>query len=269
MKERRHHRQHPRHRPRPGAGVREAGACGRARPAAAKETVDRAVAEIEAVASRHGRGARHRRHRPGRGPAAVGQGQSPTWVSVDLWINNAGVAHTTADIVDTDVDDIRTMVTTNMLGTIYGSQVAVRGMAAQPRGGQVFNMLGGGSDGKIRPNMGVYSATKRGLDLFTAGAGPGDQGLRCARRPDPARPADHRGVAARGRPRSRAGLLAASDPQHPARRRRRRGALPGRADAHLDEAGDAIAWLTTGRLTKRFMTPGFAKKHDVLARHGL
>ena len=87
--------------------------------------------------------------------------------SVDLWINNAGVANTTADIVDTDVDDIRTMVTTNMLGTIYGSQVAVRGMAAQPGGGQLFNMLGGGSDGKIRPNMGVYSSTKRGLDLFT------------------------------------------------------------------------------------------------------
>ena len=88
--------------------------------------------------------------------------------SVDLWINNAGVAHTTASIVDTDVDDVRTMVTTNMLGTIYGSQVAVRGMTAQPDGGQVFNILGGGSDGKIRDNMGVYSSTKRGLDLFTA-----------------------------------------------------------------------------------------------------
>ena len=58
------------------------------------------------------------------------------------------------------------MVTTNMLGTVYGSQVAVRGMLAAG-GGQVFNVLGGGSDGRIRPGMGVYSATKRGLDSFT------------------------------------------------------------------------------------------------------
>jgi hypothetical protein len=35
------------------------------------------------------------------------------------------------------------------------------------------------------------------------------------------------------------------------------------------KSGDQIAWMTTGRLTKRFMTPGYAKKHDVLARHGL
>lgn len=33
-------------------------------------------------------------------------------------------------------------------------------------GGQVFNILGGG-DGSIRPGMGAYSATKRGLDSCT------------------------------------------------------------------------------------------------------
>ena len=33
--------------------------------------------------------------------------------------------------------------------------------------------------------------------------------------------------------------------------------------------GDEIAWLTTARISKRFMTPGYAKKHDVLGRYGL
>ena len=85
---------------------------------------------------------------------------------VDVWINNAGVAHTTQHIVDIPPDDVAAMVTTNMLGTIYGSQVAVRGMTAQGRG-SLFNVLGGGSDGKIREYMGVYGATKRGLKMFT------------------------------------------------------------------------------------------------------
>ena len=189
--------------------------------------------------------------------------------SVDLWINNAGVAHTTAAIVDTDVDDVRTMVTTNMLGTIYGSQVAVRGMTAQPDGGQVFNILGGGSDGKIRPNMGVYSATKRGLDLFTEALvkETKDSNVRVGQ--------------------VRPGLLitdgwlreARRAPQQVSSQRRILNILlddvddvaPYLVDQMLasTKTGDAIAWLSTGRLTKRFMTPGFAKKHDVLARHGL
>ncbi len=236
-----------------------------------QETVDKAVAELAAETS----------------TTIVGQAtdvsdpaaQQGLWDravaelgSVDVWINNAGVANTTADIVDTDVDDIRTMVTTNMLGTIYGSQVAVRGMAAQASGGQVFNMLGGGSDGKIRPNMGVYSSTKRGLDLFTQALVQETKDL------------------AGGKVRVgqiRPGLLitegwlreAARAPEQVSSQRRILNILLDDVDdvaPYLVERmlastkpGDAIAWLTTARLTKRFMTPGFAKKHDVLARHGL
>lgn len=85
---------------------------------------------------------------------------------VDVWINNAGVAHTTRRIVDTAPEDVRTMVCTNVLGTIHGSQVAARGMLAQG-GGRIFNILGGGSDGEYFPGMGIYGTTKRGLDYLT------------------------------------------------------------------------------------------------------
>lgn len=86
--------------------------------------------------------------------------------SVDVWINNAGVAHTTKPIIEITPDDVRSMVRTNVQGTINGSQVAARGMLAQGHG-RLFNVLGGGSDGEYFPGMGVYGATKRGLDYFT------------------------------------------------------------------------------------------------------
>jgi short-subunit dehydrogenase len=85
---------------------------------------------------------------------------------IDYWINNAGVAHTVHRAVDLSPADTDEMVTSNMLGTIHGSQVALRGMTAAG-GGKLFNMLGGGADGKVRPGMSVYGATKSGLKYFS------------------------------------------------------------------------------------------------------
>ncbi|MEV0135968.1 SDR family oxidoreductase [Dactylosporangium sp. NPDC050688] len=184
---------------------------------------------------------------------------------VDLWINNAGVANTTRPIVETTPDDVRAMVTTNMLGTVYGSQVAVRGMLAAG-GGQVFNVLGGGSDGRIRPGMGVYSATKRGLDSFTRALAKEitGTGVRIGQ--------------------IRPGILitegwlreAAAAPEQVRQQRKLLNILCDHVDdvaPYLVERmlastgnGDAIAWLTTGRMTRKFLVP---RKRDVLARYGL
>ncbi|MFX0594459.1 SDR family oxidoreductase [Melissospora conviva] len=184
---------------------------------------------------------------------------------VDLWVNNAGVANTTRPIVETSLEDVRTMVTTNMLGTVYGSQVAVRGMTAAG-GGQLFNVLGGGSDGRIRPGMGVYSATKRGLDSFTR-----------------ALVKEVEGTSVRVGQISPGILItdgwlreAAAAPEQVAKQRKMLNILCD----HVDEVapylvermlastrnGDAIAWLTTGRMTRKFLVP---RKDDVLARYGL
>jgi NAD(P)-dependent dehydrogenase (short-subunit alcohol dehydrogenase family) len=86
--------------------------------------------------------------------------------SVDIWINNAGLARTTHKIIEYSNEDVKTMVMTNVLGTINGCQVAGNGMLKSGQG-KIFNMLGGGSDGQYFPGMGVYGTTKRGLNYLT------------------------------------------------------------------------------------------------------
>ena len=89
-----------------------------------------------------------------------------TFASVDIWINNAGLARTVWPILEIPQGEIETMVHTNMLGTINGSRIAATGMVAQGHG-KLFNVLGGGSDGEYFPGLGLYGTTKRGLDYFT------------------------------------------------------------------------------------------------------
>lgn len=86
--------------------------------------------------------------------------------SIDIWINNAGLARTVWPILETPADQIEAMLTTNMFGTITCSRIAAAEMVAQGHG-KLFTMLGGGSDGEYFPGMGIYGTTKRGLDYFT------------------------------------------------------------------------------------------------------
>ncbi len=97
---------------------------------------------------------------------ALWQQASERFGIVDVWINNAGVAHTTRPITQTTPGDVQAMVQTNVMGTIHGCQVAARGMVAQGSG-RIFNILGGGSDGEYFPGMGIYGTTKRGLDYLS------------------------------------------------------------------------------------------------------
>ena len=152
-----------------------------------------------------------------------------------------------------------------MLGTIAGAQVAVRGMTAAG-GGQVFNILGGGSDGSVRPGMGVYSTTKRGLDMFTRALVKEVEGT-------PVRVGQ-----------VRPGILITDGWLREARATRRRSPSQRRMvnilTDHVDDVapylvdkmlastrnGDEIAWLTTSRMMRKFLRGG---KQDKLARYGL
>jgi NAD(P)-dependent dehydrogenase (short-subunit alcohol dehydrogenase family) len=86
---------------------------------------------------------------------------------VDIWINNAGYATARFTVHETPENIVHTLVDSNLKGTVFGCQVAVRGFRQQG-GGALYNTLGGSYDGKrLTPNMGVYSATKAAIWLLT------------------------------------------------------------------------------------------------------
>jgi short-subunit dehydrogenase len=67
---------------------------------------------------------------------------------VDIWINNAGIPNTTRLFVELD------------------TEVALRGMMKQGYG-QIYNLLGHGSDDRKRNGLVVYGTSKRAVRYFT------------------------------------------------------------------------------------------------------
>lgn len=86
--------------------------------------------------------------------------------AVDIWINNAGFARTGVTFLQLTPDEISTMVQGNVVGTINGCQVALRGMTAQGYG-HIYNTYGAGSDGRVIPGMIGYGTTKSTIRYFT------------------------------------------------------------------------------------------------------
>jgi short-subunit dehydrogenase len=84
---------------------------------------------------------------------------------VDMWINNAGSAHGQTDLEDFSVETIHSNIDTNIIGTILGTQVALRGMRAQGSGA-IYNMEGLGSNGMVVKGMTVYGTTKAAVSYF-------------------------------------------------------------------------------------------------------
>jgi short-subunit dehydrogenase len=85
---------------------------------------------------------------------------------VDIWINNAGIPNTLRPFWELDPAEIIPAVHTNIIGVMYGCQVALRGMMKQGFG-QVYNLEGHGSDGSTMPGLAVYGTTKRAVRYFS------------------------------------------------------------------------------------------------------
>ena len=85
---------------------------------------------------------------------------------VDIWINNAGLAHAETVFPDYAPEAIKEVAETNIIGTIYGATVAFKGMREQGFGG-VYNLEGLGSDGRIIKGMAVYGTTKAAVTYLT------------------------------------------------------------------------------------------------------
>ena len=85
---------------------------------------------------------------------------------VDIWINNAGITHTTQLLHELPPEEISPVIATNLTGLIYGCRVALQGMLKQGCG-QIYNLEGHGSDGRKRRGLSIYGATKRAVRHFT------------------------------------------------------------------------------------------------------
>ena len=85
---------------------------------------------------------------------------------IDIWINNAGISGSQKPVWKLATDELASVVDTNVLGLIFGSQVAVRGMLAQKHGA-IYSMEGMGSDGRMHDGLITYGMTKYAVDYFT------------------------------------------------------------------------------------------------------
>jgi NAD(P)-dependent dehydrogenase (short-subunit alcohol dehydrogenase family) len=86
--------------------------------------------------------------------------------AVDIWINNAGISHRQSDLDAIPLEDLRAVVETNVLGTLYGARVAMRGMRERG-GGAIYNLEGLGSDGHKIRGLHLYGATKCAVAYLT------------------------------------------------------------------------------------------------------
>ncbi len=85
---------------------------------------------------------------------------------VDIWVNNAGVAHPQTAFWAMDPARVSTVVRTNLVGAMYGARVALAGMVEQGRGA-LYNMEGLGSDSRRVEGLTLYGTTKYGLRYLT------------------------------------------------------------------------------------------------------
>ena len=85
---------------------------------------------------------------------------------IDIWINNAGTSGEQGLVWELPSDEVQVPITTNILGTIYGAQVAMKGMLAQGFGA-IYNMEGMGSDGRKHLGLTLYGTSKYAVHYFT------------------------------------------------------------------------------------------------------
>lgn len=187
---------------------------------------------------------------------------------VDIWINNAGFARSGVTLLQLTADEITTMVQGNVIGTINGCQVAVRGMTEQGHG-HLYNTYGAGSDGRVIPGMIGYGTTKSAVRYFTESlikelkgkpvkVGMISPGMNLTENmlnqmkqvPPPARPKVMGPINMLG------DYVETTTPW-----------IVDRVLAD-DSTGTHIKWLTTGKILKRVLTAKFNKR-DLFARYDL
>ena len=84
---------------------------------------------------------------------------------IDIWINNAGMAVPMMKFWELTPEQYDCVVRTNVVGTMYGTRVALRGMLAQGSGA-LYNLEGFGARGNRMHGMALYGSTKAGVHFI-------------------------------------------------------------------------------------------------------
>ncbi|KAF4354478.1 hypothetical protein G4B88_019947 [Cannabis sativa] len=87
---------------------------------------------------------------------------------IDIWINNAGTNKGFRPLLQFTDEDIKQIVSTNLVGSLLCTREAMGLMGNQVKGGHIFNMDGAGSGGSSTPLTAVYGSTKCGLRQLQA-----------------------------------------------------------------------------------------------------
>ncbi len=90
-----------------------------------------------------------------------------TFGTIDIWINNAGISHEQAPPWQIPMNELQSVIQTNILGELFGTRVAMQGFLDQGFGA-LYNVEGMGADGKTHgvKGLSVYGMTKAGLHYF-------------------------------------------------------------------------------------------------------
>lgn len=86
--------------------------------------------------------------------------------TVDIWINNAGIGHPQQMVWKLPAEKVSRVVDIDLKGSILGAQVAISRMIEQGHG-HLYNMEGFGSNGRNRPGITIYGATKAAVRFLT------------------------------------------------------------------------------------------------------
>ena len=82
--------------------------------------------------------------------------------SVDIWLNNAALIAPREPLWEIDAETLQNVINANIIGSINGSNVAMRGMMVQGYG-YIYNFKGLGSGGEAMRGNTAYGTTKAAI----------------------------------------------------------------------------------------------------------
>lgn len=86
--------------------------------------------------------------------------------TIDIWINNAGVAQPDKYVWDLDENSINKLIDIDLKGVIICSKV-ISGIMLKQGFGAIYNVEGHGSNNALIPKLTLYGTAKRAVTYFT------------------------------------------------------------------------------------------------------